>query len=100
MIDIAITEVLDKLPVVELENSLATFLKPMLDKLPDKRLQGVVPLAVRGIVGSETPIVTQMAQTVARTESGVWAAALTMLPLLGGVHSVQDPERSALGQFY
>jgi hypothetical protein len=75
MIDIAITEVLDKLPVVELENSLATFLKPMLDKLPDKRLQGVVPLAVRGIVGSETPIVTQMAQTVARTESGVWAAA-------------------------
>jgi hypothetical protein len=75
MIDIAIKEVLDKLPVVELENSLGTFLKPMMDKLPDKRLQRVVPLAVRGIVGSETPIVTQMAQTVARTESGVWAAA-------------------------
>jgi hypothetical protein len=47
----------------------------MMTVLPDKRLQTVVPLAVRGILGSETPIVTQMAQTVARTESGVWAAA-------------------------
>ncbi|MCB0154689.1 MAG: hypothetical protein KDF65_07820 [Anaerolineae bacterium] len=75
MIDIAIKEVLDKLPVTELEESLHQFLQPMMKDLPDKRLQQVVPLAVRGIVGSETPIVTQMAQTVARTKSSVWAAA-------------------------
>lgn len=75
MIDIAIKAVLDKLPVAELENSLHTFLKPMMKTLPDKRLQQVVPVAVGGIIGSETPVVTQMAQTVARTESGVWAAA-------------------------
>lgn len=75
MIDIATKEVLDKLPVAELEDSLHTFLQPMMEVLPDKRLQQVVPLAVRGILGSETPIVTHMAQTVARTESGVWAAA-------------------------
>ena len=75
MIDIAVKAVLDKLPVVELEKSLDVFLGPMMAVLPDKRLQQVVPLAVRGIIGSETPVVTQMAQTVARTESGVWAAA-------------------------
>ncbi|MFN8458863.1 MAG: hypothetical protein U0401_30140 [Anaerolineae bacterium] len=75
MIDIAIKAALDKLPVAEVEDSLHTFLQPMMTVLPDKRLQEVVPLAVRGILGSETPIVTQMAQTVARTESGVWAAA-------------------------
>ncbi len=75
MIDIAVKEVLDKLPVTELENSMQSFLEPMMVVLPDKRLQQVVPLAVRGIIGSETPVVTQMAQTVARTESGVWAAA-------------------------
>jgi hypothetical protein len=75
MIDIATKEVLDKLPVAELEASLQSFLQPLMTSLPDKRLQQVVPLAVRGIVGSETPIVTQMAQTVARTESQVWAAA-------------------------
>ena len=75
MIDIAVKAVLNKLPVAELETSLHTYLKPMMTTLPDKRLQQVVPLAVRGIIGSETPVVTQMAQTVARTESGVWAAA-------------------------
>jgi hypothetical protein len=75
MIDIAVKEVLDKLPVAELADSLHTFLQPMMAVLPDKRLQQVVPLAIRGILGSETPIVTHMAQTVARTESGVWAAA-------------------------
>lgn len=75
MRDIAVKAMLDKLPVTELENSLQTFVKPIMELLPDKRLQGVVPLAIRGILGSETPVVTQMAQTVARTESGVWAAA-------------------------
>ncbi|MBN1218402.1 MAG: hypothetical protein JXM69_05710 [Anaerolineae bacterium] len=75
MIDIAVKAVLDKLPVIELENSLHPFLNPMMKVLPDKRLQQVVPLAVRGIIGSETPVVTHMAQTIARTESGVWAAA-------------------------
>lgn len=75
MRDIAVKAVLDKLPVTELENSLETFVKPIKELLPDKRLQRVVPLVIRGILGSETPVITQMAQTVARTESGVWAAA-------------------------
>jgi len=58
-----------------LETSLETYLKPMIEQIPDKRLQGVIPLAIQGILGSESPVVTQMAQTVARTKSGVWAAA-------------------------
>ena len=75
MLEKAVKEVLDRLPVAELTNSMETFLKPMMEILPDKRLQRVVPLAVRGILGSESPVVTQIAQTVARSESGVWAAA-------------------------
>jgi len=75
MTDIAVNEVLDKLPVTELEHSLHRFVKPMMAVLPDKRLQQVVPQAIRGILGSETPVVSHMAQSVARTESGVWAAA-------------------------
>ena len=75
MKDIAVKEVVGKLPVVELKKSLDTFLRPLMNKLPEKRLQAVVPLAIEGILGSETPIVTQMTQTVARTESAVWAAA-------------------------
>jgi hypothetical protein len=83
MIDIVVKEVLDKLPVTELENSLETFLKPMMNKLPDKRLQRVMSLAVRGIIGSETPVVTHMAQSVAHTESGVWATAKRVYRFLG-----------------
>jgi hypothetical protein len=43
--------------------------------LPDERLRRVVPLAVRGIVAGETPVITAMARSVERTESSTWAAA-------------------------
>lgn len=79
---IAIREVVDQLPAKELERSLESFLEPMMRVLPDKRLQRVVPLAVRGILGSESPVVTRMAQTVARTASGVWPAAKRIYGLL------------------
>ena len=38
---------------------------------------------IRGILGSESPVVTKMAQAVARTENGVWAAAKQIYRLLG-----------------
>lgn len=75
MIDRAVKEVLDKLPVAELEQSLETFLDPLMAGLPDRRLKEVVSLSVRGIIGSESPVVTQIAQQVARNESQVWNAA-------------------------
>jgi hypothetical protein len=83
MIDIALKTVMDKLPVAELEQSLETFLSPVFAVLPDRRLTRVVALSVRGIIGSESPVVTKMAQSVARTENGVWAAAKQMYRLLG-----------------
>jgi len=75
MIDIAIKEVLGKLPLEELEGSIKEFVEPMLEKMPDKRLKSVIQLAIEGILGSESAVVSQMSQNVARTESGVWAAA-------------------------
>jgi hypothetical protein len=66
-----------------LTQSLDTFLSPLYELLPDRRLDKVVALSIRGIIGSESPVVTQMAQSVARTESGVWAAAKQMYRLLG-----------------
>ena len=82
MTTIAVSEVLDQLPVQELATDMHHFLSPMMAVLPDKRLQAVVPLAVQGILGSESPVVTRMAQVVARTESQVWAAAKRMYRLL------------------
>jgi len=75
MESVLIRHVLDKLPVPELEHSLTTFLMPLVQLLPDRRLQRVVPLAVRGILAGETPVITAMAQSVARTDARPWATA-------------------------
>lgn len=86
MFDITAKAILDQLPVTELEQSLTTFLAPMMTVLPDRRLQAVVPLSVRGIIGSESPVVTRIAQQVVRDESGVWAAAKRVYRFLGNPH--------------
>lgn len=75
MASIAIDEVLAKLPIAELEQSLQTFLRPMINIVPDRRLRRVVPLAVRGLVARDSPVITQMAQSVARTDTAPWPAA-------------------------
>src|ERR687885_388000 len=82
MESVLIRDVLDNLPVPELEQSLTTFLAPMTALLPDRRLQRVVPLAVRGILAGETPVVTSMAQSVARTDCDPWPAAKRIYRLL------------------
>jgi hypothetical protein len=102
---VAIEAVLDKLPVAELDETLSDFLAPFTAVLPDARLRQVLPLAVRGIVAGESPVVTAMAQSVARitttttttteeekkekNENEVWAAAKRIYrflanPRLGG----------------
>src|ERR687885_2340422 len=86
MESVLIRDVLDNLPVPELEQSLTTFLAPMTALLPDRRLQRVVRLAVRGILAGETPVVTAMAQSVARTEADPWPAAKRIYRLLDNPH--------------
>ncbi len=68
-------EVIDKLPVAELQASLDLFLQPVLRRLPEKRLRAVGKLAVQGILGSQAPLLTQMARGVVREEETIWPAA-------------------------
>lgn len=75
MDSLMIDGVLDKLPTDELDETLGEFVAPFTEVLPDQRLRRVVPLAVRGIVAGETPVITAMARSVERTESSTWAAA-------------------------
>ncbi len=53
-----------------------------MEQLPDKRLGRVVPLSVQGILGSESPVVLQMAQSVSHSEGETWAVAKRMYGLL------------------
>jgi hypothetical protein len=66
---------IDKLPVAELGATLDTFLAPVLACLPEKRLREVAELAVQGIIGGQSPLVTQMARGVAREDQTVWPMA-------------------------
>lgn len=77
-----IVEVLEQLPIAELESSLASFLGPIMKRLPDARLKRVVPLSVQGILGSESPVVLRMAQAVSHTAGATWAVAKRMYGLL------------------
>lgn len=56
----------DNLPVKELKETLRVFLEPVLAQLPEKRLREVGELVVQGIIGGQSPLVTQMARGVMR----------------------------------
>ncbi len=55
-------EAIDKLPVAELQADLDLILQPVLRRLPEKRLRAVGNLAVQGILGSQSPLLTKMAR--------------------------------------
>lgn len=75
MTTVAFQDVFAKLPAAELESSLQTFTEHFSQVLPDARLKRVVPLAVRGILAGETPVITGIARSIGRDEASVWAAA-------------------------
>jgi len=64
-----------KLPMKELTATLDTFLEPVLMHLPERRLRKVAGLAVQGVLGGQSPLVTQMARGVAREDETVWPMA-------------------------
>lgn len=68
-------EAIDKLPVAELQADLDLFLQPVLRRLPEKRWRAVAKLAVQGILGGQSPVVTQMARGVVRKEGTIRPAA-------------------------
>ena len=69
------SSIIDKLPMAELTTTLEAFLEPVLICLPEKRLQKVGKLAVQGIIGGQSPLVTQMARGVVREEETIWPTA-------------------------
>jgi hypothetical protein len=64
-----------KLPMQELGSALCEFLAPVTGHLPDKRLREVGCLAVQGIIGGQSPMVTQMARGVAHPQESTWPVA-------------------------
>lgn len=72
---IPLENLLDKLPMAQIQQTIHEDLQPLTERLPDQRLKKVAEEMVLGILGSETPILTQMARQNDRSKGEVWAAA-------------------------
>lgn len=79
---IAQNELLAKIPLVQLEAEIEKFVEPVTKRLPEKRLKKVIGLAVRGISGAHSPVITQMARCLERSKDGAWALSKRFYGLL------------------
>ena len=86
MLNIPPAKILNKLPIAEMEQTLNEFISPLTELLPDKRLKKVVPLAVRGILTNETPVIAALAQSVLHQEADCWAAAMRLYRFMKNKH--------------
>jgi hypothetical protein len=80
---IAQNDPIAKLPVAELDRSLRKFVSPVTDLLPDVRLSAVIELMLRGIVTSQSPVVTQIARGAGRTDATIWPTCQRAYRFLG-----------------
>jgi hypothetical protein len=60
--------------------------QPLTERLPDQRLRSVAEEMVLGILGSQTPVITQMARQNDKTEGESWATAKRIYRLLDNQH--------------
>jgi hypothetical protein len=92
-------EAIDNLPVSELLETLEAFLEPVLAQLPEKRLREVGQLAVQGVIGGQSPLVSQMARGVKREDKTIrpmarrlyrfiWNKRLSHRELLKGLYGI------------
>jgi hypothetical protein len=68
MLNITLEAILDKLPIGKLRETITMHIQPLLQLLPDKRLSAVVVQMVLGILGSQTPVLTEIAGSNSKRE--------------------------------
>jgi hypothetical protein len=79
---IAWESVISKLPVAQLEATLEDFVRPLAQRLPDKRWRRTVRLVIRQMIAAQTPVITAMMRTANREKGKVWALAKRAYRLL------------------
>ena len=81
-----LNETFAKLSVSELNASLHAFMQPVTALLPDVRLGAVAELLTRGIVSSQSPIVTQIARGASYHDQSVWPTCQRAYRFLDNQH--------------
>ena len=67
--------ILAKLPIEKLKETIKAHVQPLTRLLPDKRLGEVVECIILGILGGQTPVITEMARTNSKAEGETWPIA-------------------------
>lgn len=70
------------LPINEIKETIQKHIQPMVEQLPDKRLKRVIEDMVLGILGGETPVITEIARQNSKDDGESWAVAKRMYRLL------------------
>ena len=76
--NIALESILAKLPIIEIQTTIQNHTEPLMEMLPDRRMQKVLENMLLGILGGQTPIITGMARQNGKTEGETWAVAKSM----------------------
>jgi hypothetical protein len=84
--NIALEAALAKLPIGEIKTTIHGHIQPMEKKLPDKRLGSVVEEMVLGIIGGETPVITEIARQNNKSDGESWATAKRIYRFLENRH--------------
>jgi len=80
--NIALEEAFAKLPIEEIQKTIQNHIQPVTEQLSDKRLKRVVEDMILGILGGETPVITEMARQNCKTDGESWAVAKRIYRLL------------------
>jgi hypothetical protein len=70
------------IPIEEIRGTIQKHVQPITVRLPDKRLKRVVEDMVLGILGGETPVITEIARQNGKDDGESWAVAKRMYRFL------------------
>lgn len=81
--NIALENILAKLPIMKIKGSIRRYAKPLINMLPDKRMGRVIENMILGILGGQTPVITGIARQNGKDEGETWAVAKSIYRLIG-----------------
>jgi hypothetical protein len=87
---IPLENLLDKLPIQQIQDTIHQHLQPLEERFPDRRLRKVVEEMALGILGSETPVITAMARQNDKSDAESWATAKRIYRWLDNAHLATD----------
>ncbi len=73
--NITLGSIFAKLPIEQISATVRSHIGPLLRLMPDKRMERVAEEIIMGILGGQTPVITEMARQSSKDEGETWAAA-------------------------